>query len=101
MNKKNSNVLFSTNLPELTNFMFLFPVETSENFQIIKSLNNSTAKGIDGINNIFLELLSTALSEYLSVFFLNCVFFFKLRILFRFISLVKNQGNVISVQYLF
>ena len=47
MNKKLKSASLSTNRPELTNSMFPFPVETSEIFELIKSLNSSTVEGVD------------------------------------------------------
>ena len=65
--QKLESVSFSTKMPELTNSMLLFPLGTSENFETIQSLNNSTAESIDGLNKVFLNLSSPVQSEYLSV----------------------------------
>ena len=104
MNKKIEKVSFSTSLTELTSFNLLFPLEMTEIFEIIKSLNNSTDESVDGINNTILKISSLVLLEYLSVLFYKCYSqgcfpaFFKLAKLFRFISLVTSQRLLITAQ---
>ena len=94
-------------MPELTNSMFLFPVGFTEIFEIINSLNNSIAEGVDGINNIFLKLSSPVLSEYLSVLLNKCFSqgcfpaFFKFAKIFRFNNLATSRRYQITFQYLF
>ena len=46
--------------------MFLLPTNTSEIFEICKSLKNSKAEGHDGISNIFIKFFSPILSEVLA-----------------------------------
>ena len=46
--------------------MFFLPTNTSEIFEICKSLKNSKAEGHDGISNIFIKFFSPILSEVLA-----------------------------------
>ena len=47
-----------------TNFVFLFPVDTKEIFNIISSLQNKSSAGHDGINHKLLKIVASVVSHH-------------------------------------